>query len=145
MTSLETWPRITGAAWQDSLPKVDALLARVPVKLRSRCEAVLRDTKRGDGGFSQAWQDWILYRNFFANQTEGFYLDIGANEAITISNTAFFDICLGWQGVCFEPQAQYHRRLKSERSCTLVRLCPDTGHEDAYIHPRRMHVHAAPW
>ena len=29
----------------------------------------------------KAWQDWLLYRNFFAGQSEGLYLDIGTNDA----------------------------------------------------------------
>lgn len=64
-----------------------------------------------------------MYRNFFAYQATGVYVDIGANEALTLSNTAFFDICLGWKGACFEPQAQYHQKLKEARSCNLVPHC----------------------
>ena len=45
-------------------------------------------------GFAQAWQDWFLWRNFFAGQTSDLYLDIGTNQAVTISNTFFFDHCL---------------------------------------------------
>ena len=64
-----------------------------------------------------------MYRNFFANQSSGVYVDVGANEALSLSNTAFFDICMGWKGVCFEPQARYHQSLRTYRSCNLVPHC----------------------
>ena len=43
-------------------------------------------------GFSQAWQDWFMYRNLFAGQPSGLYVGIGTNDALAISNTAFFDV-----------------------------------------------------
>ena len=116
--------RVTDAEWSAAQEKVPHILSDVPVKYRERCERVLRNLP--DAGFAQAWQDHFMYRNFFAGMTEsrnGFYLDIGTNDAIEISNTAFFDICLGWTGVCFEPQANYHKRIRAERSCHLVPSC----------------------
>lgn len=32
----------------------------------------------------------------------GVYVDVGAHEPLEISNTAFFDLCLGWKGLCIE-------------------------------------------
>eukprot|EP00966_Prymnesium_polylepis_P035264 819416-Prymnesium_polylepis.1 len=112
---------LTAEEWTASQSKVPALLALVKPEHRARCENVLRGK---DGrGWSQAWQDWMIYRNFFAGQTQGVYLDIGTNEALTISNTAFFDLCLGWQGICFEPQSQYHAEIRNQRKCKLVPQC----------------------
>lgn len=75
--------------------------------------------------FAQFGQDLILYHNFFAHLTRpGFYLDlgtqayltcicmtasIGSNDAAELSNSLFFDKCLGWQGVCVEPNPAYHQ------------------------------------
>jgi len=112
---------ITPAEWQASQRKVPDLLASVKPQHRERCVNLLRG--KAGRGWSQAWQDWMLYRNFFAGQERGVYLDIGTNEALTISNTAFFDLCLGWEGICFEPQEQYHTAIKRERSCKLVPEC----------------------
>ena len=80
-----------------------------PAHVRELSENVLRGS--GRPGFSQAWQDWLLYRNFFAGQRTGLYVDIGTNDAVKISNTVFFDVCLGWTGVCYEPQKAYHRAI----------------------------------
>lgn len=75
--------------------------------------------------FAQFGQDLILYHNFFAHLTRpGFYLDLGtqeylaciwmtavlgSNDAVEWSNSLFFDKCLGWQGVCVEPNPAYHQ------------------------------------
>ena len=42
---------------------------------------------------------------------------------MVISNTLFFDKCLGWRGVCFEPQTRYHGWIRRTRGCTLVPSC----------------------
>lgn len=94
---------------------------RIRERYKARCSNVLQG--KSEVGFSQAFQDWILYQNYFHNLHNGFYLDIGTNHPIQISNTAFFDICLGWEGVCFEPQKRYHQIIKELRSCTLVPSC----------------------
>merc|ERR1712151_1314233 len=64
--------------------------------------------------FSQGWQDWYIYHNYFKGRQwgDGFYIDIGANNPLTISNTAFFDKCLGWKGVCVEMNPHYHPSIR---------------------------------
>ena len=120
--ALADWSRVTNEQWQASLGQVNEILEHVQPEFRTRCGNVLRGS--GQPGFSQAWQDWMLWRNFFAGRRKrGVYLDIGTNRAITISNTAFFDVCLGWTGVCFEPQQQYHDEIRARRNCTLVPHC----------------------
>lgn len=114
---------VTDEAWRaaSSDDHVNALLHRVPEAHKRRCEGVLRGANRR--GFSQAWQDWILYRNFFAGRTDGLYVDIGTNDPLQISNSAFLDLCLGWKGVCFEPQPRYHKAIRGKRTCALVPRC----------------------
>ena len=41
-------------------------------------------------------------RRFFPKKNDGFYLDIGAHDGITISNRLFFEN-LGWNGILIEP------------------------------------------
>lgn len=135
-----SWKIVSDADWENALLKADSLLEKVEKKYHRHCKNVL--TGSNDIGFSQAWQDWILYRNFFAGKTDGLYLDIGefiasvfpllkcsvntmsgSNHPITISNTVFFDKCLGWKGVCFEASSNYHPIIRQHRSCTLVENC----------------------
>jgi len=76
---------------------------------------------------SQDGQDLFLWHNYFAPLTlagkRGFYVDSGANSARHLSNTYFFDKCLGWEGLCIEPLDKYHAGLRANRSCTLVPEC----------------------
>ena len=76
--------------------------------------------------FAQAWQDWYLFHNIFPDRLEwggGFYVEIGVWNPIMTSNTLFFDKCLGWSGVCFEPNENWWPAIQRERSCKLVRNC----------------------
>ena len=112
---------ISEATWEQSQQSVDAILAKAPAEHRERCERVLRG--KSEQTFAQAWQDWILYRNFFAGKSDGLYLDIGTNDALSISNTFFFDKCLGWEGVCFEMDPQFYPEIRRTRTCKLVENC----------------------
>ena len=101
---------------------VDELLSHVEEEFKGNCGRILRGELFS---YSQAWQDWVLYHNYFRDRKwgDGFYLDIGTNNAIVISNTFFFDKCLGWRGICAEPQKRYHELIKKTRTCELVKSC----------------------
>lgn len=86
---------------------------------------------------SQWQQDWFVYRNFF-HGTEldrpaqlsgeaprrGVYVDVGAFHPIHLSNTFFFERCLGWKGVCAEPTPSWEPYFGAYRpSCQLVQNC----------------------
>ena len=54
----------------------------------------------------------------------GVYVDIGSNHPFDLSNTFFFDRCLGWRGLCIEPNVKYHKLYgEFNRTCTLVPHC----------------------
>lgn len=75
---------------------------------------------------SQWGQDQYLLRNVFKmddRQGKGFYVDIGASHPYHLSNTAFFDQCLEWEGICMEPNPRSKPILKSLRSCEVVSAC----------------------
>jgi FkbM family methyltransferase len=60
-------------------------------------------------------QDLIAYL-YFKGKTDGFYLDIGAHDGISINNTFVFEQ-LGWRGVCIEPLPDIFQQLKQNRKC----------------------------
>jgi hypothetical protein len=81
----------------------------------------------GRNSSSMGASDLILFFNLFKywplqNRT-GYYVDSGAAYPHEISNTFFFDACLGWPGLCIEPQAQFHADLAAHRSCALATEC----------------------
>ena len=74
---------------------------------------------------SQFGQDAYLYRNYFLGKAQGsgFYLDVGANAPKELSNTWFFDKCLGWKGLCVEASPTRSAQLKEQRGCKVVHAC----------------------
>jgi hypothetical protein len=77
------------------------------------CMAVLVNSTTFKDKGGQASQDIFLFRNLFKfwpqEGRKGFYVEAGANDPLYLSNTLFFDKCLGWDGLCVEPQAQFHK------------------------------------
>jgi hypothetical protein len=63
----------------------------------------------------QFFQDMIAFL-YLQNKKDGFYLDIGANDGISGSNTYIFEQ-IGWNGICIEPQPDVYKILKKYRNC----------------------------
>tara|TARA_B110001452_G_C15187750_1_gene412515 strand:- start:480 stop:1238 length:759 start_codon:yes stop_codon:yes gene_type:complete len=63
---------------------------------------------------------------------DGYYLDIGANDGESISNTYVMDVEFGWNGVCVEPFPTNFDR----RSCSLYKdvVSDVSGHEVQFRH-----------
>lgn len=73
--------------------------------------------------FSQVGQDQYLNENFFKNTRDGFFVDVGAHNGVSISNTYFFEKELGWKGICIEPLPDAFKELKKNRSCICLNCC----------------------
>jgi hypothetical protein len=71
----------------------------------------------------QCGQDWLVVNRLFddrRNASANFYVDLAANDAITISNTYALDRLYGWSGICIEANSFYWRRLAAHRTCNVV-------------------------
>ena len=98
------------------------IVAHVPGQHQADCIRLVR----GEAfSFAQAWQDWYLFHNHFSHKAwgDGVYVDVGADDPLWISNTLFFDRCLGWKGLCFEPQTMFAAGFRRNRSCELIPTC----------------------
>ncbi|CAE8597120.1 unnamed protein product [Polarella glacialis] len=77
--------------------------------------------------FMGQWgQDEFLVRNVFWSdfrKDKRLYVDIGASHPYHLSNSAYFDNCLGWRGICFEPNPRSKFILKALRTCNVVSAC----------------------
>ena len=73
--------------------------------------------------YSQCKQDSYLYENVFKEKRNGVFVDIGANDGVTLSNTYFFEKQMGWTGICIEPIPEIFERLRSNRKCTCIQGC----------------------
>ena len=72
---------------------------------------------------SQTLQDLFLDRWVFRELEGGQFIDIGAHDGVTYSNSWFFERHRRWQGVCVEPNPSVFKRLLSNRMCTTVNCC----------------------
>lgn len=69
--------------------------------------------------FSQHGQDLFVYETFFKGRMDGIFVDVGAYDGVTYSNTLLFER-LGWSGICIEPLPNAFEKLKANRSETCV-------------------------
>ncbi len=71
--------------------------------------------------YGQFKQDEFVYNNFFKNKKNGFYVDIGAHDGISGSNTYFFEN-FGWDGICVEPTPYVCDKLQKNRNCKILNI-----------------------
>ena len=72
---------------------------------------------------SLALQDLFLDRWVFRELDDGTFLDVGAHDGVTGSNTWFFEKHRRWHGVCVEPNPAVFKRLMANRLCTTINCC----------------------
>jgi len=74
------------------------------------------------GYMSQYGQDKFVaeHFNFLKN---GVFIDIGANDGKTLSNTYFLEKELSWSGLVIEPSPKVFKRLEVNRNCILLNAC----------------------
>ncbi len=68
-------------------------------------------------------QDKILNEILFKDKNGGVFIDIGAHDGMSGSNTWYFEKKLGWKGICFEPVPDIFNRLIMNRSCMCINAC----------------------
>lgn len=80
---------------------------------------------------SQDGQDRFLQENVFKGFKNGFFVDVGAHDGISINNTLFFEKELNWTGVNIEPNLIPFNQLKINRpNCLNLNLAVDDVSED---------------
>lgn len=72
--------------------------------------------------YSQYMQDKFA-DIFFKKKNRGFFLDIGAHDGITFSNTYFLEKERGWGGICIEPIPDVFDKLNQNRRSINVNSC----------------------
>lgn len=79
---------------------------------------------RNKRGMSANAEDVTIYDAFFSSDSfrgeNHTYMEIGAHDGVRESNSRFFDICLGWNGLLVEPHPKNYDRT--------VRLRPNAHH-----------------
>ena len=69
------------------------------------------------------------------NKKKGFYIELGANDGLIQSNTAFFEKELGWSGILIEPSLKGYQECKKNRpnSICLNYACVSNDYQSDYI------------
>lgn len=92
---------------------------------------VIKQSELQDNGYmSQYGQDKFVAEHFdFLNN--GVFVDIGANDGRTLSNTYYLENSLSWSGIAIEPSPKVFKRLQENRACILINACISDESGDA--------------
>lgn len=71
---------------------------------------------------SQLFQD-ILVLYLTSSKQEGFFVEFGATDGLTLSNTFLLEKSFGWQGILAEPARVWHKDLHTNRGCIIDTRC----------------------
>jgi len=72
--------------------------------------------------YSQYEQDKFV-DIYFKKKDNGFFLDIGAHDGISFSNSYFFEKERGWSGICIEPNPDVFVLLNKNRLSRNYKVC----------------------
>ena len=75
-----------------------------------------------DKSKSQLGQDIFVVANS-DNKKENFFIEFGATDGVTISNTYLLEKELNWKGILVEPASIWHQNLEKNRSCIIDKRC----------------------
>jgi len=92
--------------------------------------------------YSQFSQDEFIHTFLFPHEKNGVFVDIGAHDGKTYSNTLFFERHRGWTGVCIEPMPDIFAQLRANRSCVCIEGCICDKKDRDYIEFLRVHSSA---
>lgn len=67
--------------------------------------------------FSRSGLDQFLFENFFRGRRGGVFVDAGATDGETSSNSLFFERFMDWRGLCVEPRPDAFAKLAALRKC----------------------------
>jgi FkbM family methyltransferase len=73
---------------------------------------------------SQLQQD-IFVKTLFqlSNETEKFFVEFGATDGLTLSNTHLLETREKWKGILVEPGKSWHNQLEKNRNCLIDTRC----------------------
>lgn len=68
--------------------------------------------------YSQLGQDLNVVK-FYKQKRDGYFIEIGASDGITLSNTYLLEKEYGWKGICAEPLPKQFIKLKELRTNSI--------------------------
>lgn len=81
-------------------------------------QAALENKDVFSNSSSQLGQDWMVL-GFLSGLKSGFFVEFGATDGITLSNTYLLEKYFQWTGILAEPGRVWHESLRRNRSCHI--------------------------
>ena len=77
----------------------------------------------------------LILDDIFKSKANGFFIELGANDGLIQSNTAFLEFNRGWKGVLVEPsQIAYNKCVKNRPNSTCFNLaCVSNNYKEDII------------
>ncbi len=72
--------------------------------------------------YSQIAQDEWVY-SVLGDKKNGYFIELGGGNGISLSNTLFFERTLQWDGICIEPNPAFRDAIRSNRTCNISYNC----------------------
>ena len=73
--------------------------------------------------YSQIGQDKYYIENLINHKMNGYFIDVGANNGINLSNTYVLEKDYSWKGLCIEVDDKLFVELEQNRTCKVVNEC----------------------
>ncbi len=97
-------------------------LGLVPVICPEHAEFLEFRDAHQDESMSQVGQDLFVLHTL-GNRRDGYFVEFGATNGVSLSNTCLLERSYGWQGICAEPSRRWHPELKKNRRCAIDTRC----------------------
>lgn len=68
-------------------------------------------------------EDKYIDQMVLKGKSNGIFLDIGAHDGKTFSNSYFFEKYRNWKGICIEPLPEIFKKLNKNRSAITINAC----------------------
>ena len=80
---------------------------------------------------SQFGEDMYIYNNFInIHSPDGTFIELGAMDGYSYSNTFFFENTLGFKGVLIEPTTQYNTLVQNRPNCKCINVAINYDNKD---------------
>jgi FkbM family methyltransferase len=86
--------------------------------------------------YSQYNQDEYLETTIFKGYKDGFYVDVGAHDGVSLNNTLYFEKNNNWNGINIEPiKGVFDMLVKNRHGSTNINcaICNRDGEADFYL------------
>lgn len=89
--------------------------------------------------YSQYQQDAIIL-DLLLGKRGGVFVDVGASDGISISNTYLLEKEYGWTGICVEPVSSTFTKLVQNRKAVCINCCAGSYQQSGLV-PFQEHPH----